>query len=251
MSLIDKCIFLLASLFINCVWLRNLHVGKKGYQAMNGIFWAMVSRILWRVNWVDMKLLCRDCYCYFFCVVVCKCHSDIVECWLIRCSLEKLFKSGDKLGREKKAVNGSSSIVRCISLARLEIYHLKFSLVTRWSDDIERLISSLAAIISILDSNKASALVLNIKDLNAIIISHQKEWELFRMISWHFVNFKVKWVRVVRGHAPWHLACDLLLRSVNHVKILIVLDADNEFVRLILNATGNVTVRKVCFGERH
>ena len=71
------------------------------------------------------------------------------------------------------------------------------------------------------------------------------------MISRNFINLEVKRVRVVRRHAPRHLTSDLLLRTINHVKILIVLYADNEFVRLILNATGNVTVCKVGLSKRH
>ena len=55
----------------------------------------------------------------------------------------------------------------------------------------------------------------------------------------------------MRRHAPRHLSSDLFLRTINHVKILIVLDADNEFVRLILNAARNVTVRKVSLSKRH
>ena len=71
------------------------------------------------------------------------------------------------------------------------------------------------------------------------------------MISRHFINLEVKGVGVVRGHTPWHLASDLLLRPIYHVKVLIILNADNEFVGLVLDAPRNVTVRKVRLSKRH
>ena len=53
------------------------------------------------------------------------------------------------------------------------------------------------------------------------------------------------------GDAPGYFSDDLLLGAIDHVELLVILDADHEFVWLVLTSTCHISVCKVSLGERN
>ena len=57
------------------------------------------------------------------------------------------------------------------------------------------------------------------------------------MVAGYLVNLEVKGVGVARGDAPRNLGAHLLLYSVDQVKLVVILNADDKLVGLILDAS--------------
>ena len=71
------------------------------------------------------------------------------------------------------------------------------------------------------------------------------------MEPWYLINLKVKGVTVALRNAPRDSGRYLFFGSINQVKLFIVLQTDNELVRLILNASRYIPICKVCLRQRH
>ena len=71
-----------------------------------------------------------------------------------------------------------------------------------------------------------------IKNLQPIIVSEQDKWERFGAESRHLKHFEVAGVGTPSHLVmPPDLVRDQLLRPVNHVKVLVVVDANKHLVR--------------------
>lgn len=71
------------------------------------------------------------------------------------------------------------------------------------------------------------------------------------MVARYLVKLEVKRVGTVLRYTPGNFRCNQLLGSVNHVKLLIVLDTYDELIRLIFDAPRNVSICKVSLRQRH
>ena len=74
---------------------------------------------------------------------------------------------------------------------------------------------------------------------------HEEEWESFRAIAGHFINLEVKGVWISRGHAPGNFCTDLLLRTVDHIKLFVILDAHYKLVGLVLDAARYISLSEI------
>ena len=93
------------------------------------------------------------------------------------------------------------------------------------------------AIVSVLDANDSFARILHVKDLDAIVVSHEQEGEPLWMVAWHLEDLEIERVCLVLWHAPGYLGSDQFFASIDHVKIFIILDANYELVGLVLYTT--------------
>lgn len=67
----------------------------------------------------------------------------------------------------------------------------------------------------------------------------------------YFVDLEVERVGAALWYTPAHLRSHLLLGAVYHVKLVVVLDANHEFVRRVLDSPGHVPICKVGLCQRH
>ena len=161
------------------------------------------------------------------------------------CSLEQLFERADKTRREEQSVNRRRCIIRCVRLPRFQINDFEFCGVGGAGDDVEGFVAGLAAVVGVFDLDEAAARVLYIEDLYPVVVPHQQIGEVFRAIAGYFINLEVKAVLVALGNAPGNLGADLFLRSIDHVKLFVVLDAHYKFVGRIFDAPGYIALRKI------
>ena len=109
----------------------------------------------------------------------------------------------------------------------------------------------MTAIIGVLHENDASSHVLNIEDLDSVVIPHQQEWESLCMVSRHLINLEVKGVGAALGNSPCNFGTHLLLGTVDHVKLLVVLDTHYKLVWLVLDTSRYITLGEVRLCQRH
>jgi len=165
--------------------------------------------------------------------------------------LQQLLEGRHETLSKKKTIDCSGGVIGCICLTRFQINDFEFVLISRGTDDIESLVSSLRSVKSILDADHAAFRVQHVKYLDSVIIPDEKEREFLSVIARYLVKFEVKRVGAMLRYTPGNLRCNQLLRSVDHVKLLIVLDTDYELIRLVLDASRDVPVCKVSLSERH
>ena len=71
------------------------------------------------------------------------------------------------------------------------------------------------------------------------------------MVTWDLINLEVERVLIARWDTPCNLGAYLFLCPINQVKLIVVLNADDELVWHVLDTSWNISVRKVSLGERH
>ena len=162
-----------------------------------------------------------------------------------------MFERADKTRREEQSVNRRRRIIRCVRLPRFQINDFEFCGVGGAGDDVEGLVAGLAAVVGVFDLNEAAARILYIEDLYPVVVPHQQIGEVFRAIAGYFINLEVKAVLVALGNAPGNLGADLFLRSIDHVKLFVVLDAHYKFVGRIFDTPGYIALRKISLREAH
>ena len=170
---------------------------------------------------------------------------------LVCSRLNELLQSAHEAWRKQQPVDGRCGVVRRIRFASLEIDDFELGSVRRRRDNVERLVASLAPIVRIFDLDQTLPSVQHIKDLDSVIVSHEKEWEALSMEAWHLVKLKVVRVAAVGWYSPVYFGSDGFLNSVQHVKLLVVLNAHNELVGHVFDATRYVSICKVSLSEGH
>ena len=152
---------------------------------------------------------------------------------------------------EKQAVNCRGCVVGCIGLTGLQIDDFELGRVARGANQIEGLVAGLGPVVGIFDANDAPSSVLDVEDLDPVVVTHQKERELFGVVSGHAEYFEIKGIRAILWHSPGDLGRNEFLRAINHVKLVVVLDAHHELVGLVLDSARNVTVGEVNLSQAH
>lgn len=71
------------------------------------------------------------------------------------------------------------------------------------------------------------------------------------MVAWDLINFEVERVLIASRDTPCNLGADLFFCPVDKVKLIIVLNANDELVWQVLDTSWNISVRKVSLSERH
>ena len=170
---------------------------------------------------------------------------------LVGSGLDKLLQSAHEAWRKQQPVDSCGGVVRRICLASLKVDDLELGSIRRRSDNVERLVASLAPIVRVFNLDQTLSSVQHIEDLDSVIISHEKEWEALGMEPRHLVDLEVVRIGAVGWDTPVDFGRDGFLNPVQHVELLVVLDAHNELVGQVFNATRDVSVCEVSLCEGH